>query len=109
MRPGDMQGIAIGIVEEVGKDENAGYVKLRFPWLEASYITEWVSFLQNGAGPNRGVFFMPDEDAEGLTRLAAFVVAPALPLGAASFYVAVALVWLVPDRRIEERFGLTRA
>ena len=64
MRPGDMQGIAIGIVEKVGKDENAGYVKLRFPWLDASYISEWASFLQNGAGPNRGVFFMPEIDDE---------------------------------------------
>lgn len=64
MRPGDMRGIVIGIVDAVGKDENAGNIKLRFPWLDPNYVSDWVPFAQNGAGPDRGVFFMPEEDDE---------------------------------------------
>jgi phage baseplate assembly protein V len=64
IRPGDMRGIMIGVVHAVGRDDNAGSVKLRFPWLEASYVSDWVSFAQDGAGPDRGVFFMPEENDE---------------------------------------------
>jgi uncharacterized protein involved in type VI secretion and phage assembly len=64
MRPGDMRGVTIGIVDTVGKDENAGNIKLRFPWLDPNYVSDWVPFAQNGAGPDRGVFFMPEKDDE---------------------------------------------
>jgi uncharacterized protein involved in type VI secretion and phage assembly len=64
MRPGDMRGIYIGVVVEVGADATAGSVRLRFPWLDPDYLSDWVSVAQNSAGPDRGLFFMPLLDDE---------------------------------------------
>lgn len=64
MQPGDMRGLTIGKVAEVGSDEHSGMVKLRFPWLDPDYLSEWVSVAQNAAGPDRGTYFVPREDDE---------------------------------------------
>lgn len=64
MLPGDMRGMVIGVVDEVGKDAESGSIKLRFPWLDPDYVSDWVSVAQNSAGPDRGLFFMPEKDDE---------------------------------------------
>ncbi|SDD33955.1 VgrG-related protein [Actinokineospora iranica] len=53
-----MPGLAIGIVtdiKEVGKAER-GWVKLRFPWLDDNYVTDWVRTVQLGGHGGGGVF-----------------------------------------------------
>lgn len=64
MRPGDMRGITIAKVHEVGVGSEAGQVRLRYPWLDADLLSHWVPVAQGQAGKDRGIFFMPEIDDE---------------------------------------------
>ena len=53
-----MPGLATGIVtdiREVGKGER-GWVRLKFPWLDDNYVTDWVRTVQWGGVGGGGVF-----------------------------------------------------
>ena len=63
-------------------------------------------------GPHSNLATAVGSDLKGKLSIAAYVLA--IPMAfvnqwiSDALYVAVALLWLVPDRRIEARFGLTR-
>ncbi|WP_330434144.1 MULTISPECIES: VgrG-related protein [Streptomyces] len=52
-----MPGLAIGVVTDIreGKTER-GWVKLKFPWLDDTYVTDWVRTVQWGGQGGGGVF-----------------------------------------------------
>ncbi|PSL55904.1 uncharacterized protein involved in type VI secretion and phage assembly [Saccharothrix carnea] len=57
-RPPRMPGLATGIVtdiRELGKGER-GWVRLKFPWLDDNYVTDWVRTVQWGGVRGGGVF-----------------------------------------------------
>jgi uncharacterized protein involved in type VI secretion and phage assembly len=51
-------GLAIGVVTDVREEGNAqrGWVKLKFPWLDEAYVTDWVRTVQWGGQGGGGVF-----------------------------------------------------
>ncbi|MFJ8743697.1 VgrG-related protein [Embleya sp. NPDC127516] len=53
-----MPGLAIGIVTDVREEGNAqrGWVRLKFPWLDDTYVTDWVRSVQWGGRGGGGVF-----------------------------------------------------
>ncbi|NUT54261.1 MAG: VgrG-related protein [Saccharothrix sp.] len=62
-----MPGLATGVVtdiREVGKGER-GWVRLKFPWLDDNYVTDWVRTVQWG-GVRGGGVFSPEVDDEVL-------------------------------------------
>lgn len=52
-----MPGLAIGVVTDIreGKSER-GWVRLKFPWLDDTYVTDWVRTVQWGGQGGGGVF-----------------------------------------------------
>ncbi|MFD8825805.1 VgrG-related protein [Streptomyces sp. NPDC059605] len=50
-------GLAIGVVTDIreGKDER-GWVRLKFPWLDDTYVSDWVRTVQWGGRGGGGVF-----------------------------------------------------
>jgi len=61
-------GVVNGKVTAVGKNENAGAVKLSFPWLmdETNNESNWARVAVPFAGHNRGAWFIPQVDDEVL-------------------------------------------
>lgn len=53
-----MPGLAIGVVTDIKEEGKAerGWVRLRFPWLDADYITDWARTVQLGGHKGGGVF-----------------------------------------------------
>ncbi|MEU6946202.1 VgrG-related protein [Streptomyces sp. NPDC046316] len=53
-----MPGLAIGVVTDIRETGGAqrGWVKLKFPWLDATYVTDWVRTVQWGGQGGGGVF-----------------------------------------------------
>jgi phage protein D len=62
-----MPGLAIGVVTDVKDPGTAerGWVKLTFPWLSDTYVTDWVRTVQLGGHGGGGVF-SPDVNDEVL-------------------------------------------
>ncbi|MDO9712900.1 phage baseplate assembly protein V [Paracraurococcus lichenis] len=58
-----MEGVAIGTV--VDRD-GQGRVKLRFPWLDDAFVSDWVPVAAPMAGAGRGLFMMPEVGDEVL-------------------------------------------
>ncbi|MGW2180200.1 VgrG-related protein [Streptomyces sp. NPDC001732] len=52
-----MPGLAIGVVTDIreGRDER-GWVRLKFPWLDDTYVSDWVRTVQWGGRGGGGVF-----------------------------------------------------
>lgn len=63
-KPRLMSSIALGTVAAVGTGGNAGQVTVSFPWLDASYLTDWVPVGAPMAGSGRGAFLMPESGDE---------------------------------------------
>ena len=63
---GHFYGVTIGIVTNNQDPENLGRVKLRFPWLSDDHESHWARVLTLMAGPNRGVYFLPEVNDEVL-------------------------------------------
>jgi uncharacterized protein involved in type VI secretion and phage assembly len=61
-----MQGVVIGIVSNVNDPEEQNRVKLRFPWLDDNYETDWVRIATPMTGRGRGFRFMPEVEDEAL-------------------------------------------
>ena len=61
-----MPGLAIGIVTDIKEaGGQRGWVKLKFPWLDDKYVTDWVRTVQLG-GVGGGGVFSPDVNDEVL-------------------------------------------
>jgi len=51
-----LPGLAIGVVTDVRDKGERGWVKLKFPWLDDNYVTDWVRTVQLGGQGGGGVF-----------------------------------------------------
>ena len=53
-----MPGLAIGVVTDIKEPGTAerGWVRLKFPWLDDAYVTDWVRTVQWGGVGGGGVF-----------------------------------------------------
>lgn len=59
-------GVVIGKVTNNSDPEHLGQVEVRFPWLGEDSPPRWCSVASVMAGPDRGVFFMPEPEDEVL-------------------------------------------
>lgn len=60
-RPGQMQGIAIGIVRE---RDGKGRVRLTYPWLDDTLLSDWIPVAAGMSGGGSGMFMMPEPGDE---------------------------------------------
>jgi uncharacterized protein involved in type VI secretion and phage assembly len=56
-------GVVIGKVTQVRDQEGLGRIQVNYPWLSGPE-ERWVSVASPMAGPDRGMFFMPEIDDE---------------------------------------------
>jgi phage protein D len=59
-------GLVIGQVTDNNDPDQLGRVKVKFPWLAASYESFWARVAQLGAGPDSGAVFLPENNDEVL-------------------------------------------
>ncbi|MFC4909634.1 VgrG-related protein [Actinomadura gamaensis] len=60
-----MDGVAIAIVTDVQDPQRQGRVRLRFPWLDDKYVSDWARVVQFG-GRGGGSLIMPEVNDEVL-------------------------------------------
>ena len=65
-QPPRYAGAAIGIVTNTDDPSHWGRVKVKFPWMTEDAESEWARVMGPGAGPEAGLFFIPDVDDEVL-------------------------------------------
>lgn len=59
--------VVIGIVTDVrDTEQDYGHVKVKFPWLHESENSHWMRLAAPMAGPERGMYFMPEVNDEVL-------------------------------------------
>lgn len=63
---GAVAGVTSGIVSQNGDPDGLGRVKLKLPWREESFETDWVRVVSLMAGADRGAFFLPEVGDEVL-------------------------------------------
>jgi phage protein D len=61
-----MAGVVPAVVTDVNDPDGLARVKVTFPWLSDSYVTDWARTVQAGAGANRGAVFLPEVKDEVL-------------------------------------------
>jgi uncharacterized protein involved in type VI secretion and phage assembly len=61
-----INGVVIAIVTDNNDPNNTARVKLKFPWLDDSYESDWARLAQLGAGPNSGALWIPEVNDEVL-------------------------------------------
>lgn len=59
-------GLVIGVVTNINDPDKLGRVKLKLPAISAEMETDWARVAMAGAGPDRGVFFLPEVNDEVL-------------------------------------------
>jgi uncharacterized protein involved in type VI secretion and phage assembly len=59
-------GVVVGIVTDCDDPNQAGRVKLKFPWLSDDYESDWARLVAPGAGDTRGIAFVPEVQDEVL-------------------------------------------
>ena len=59
-------GVVIAQVSDTQDPEQAGRVKLTFPWLSEDYVSDWARTVQLGAGKDRGWAVLPEVGDEVL-------------------------------------------
>ncbi|MBK8461059.1 MAG: VgrG-related protein, partial [Micropruina sp.] len=59
-------GITIAQVSDANDPQDAGRVKLTFPWLSDDYVSDWARTVQLGAGKDRGLQILPEVGDEVL-------------------------------------------
>jgi len=59
-------GIVIGQVSDAADPDQAGRVRLTFPWLSADYVSDWARTIHAGAGKQRGWQVLPEVGDEVL-------------------------------------------
>jgi phage protein D len=53
-------GLVIAVVDDVADPEKAARVRVRFPWLDDTYVSGWARTVQAGAGKERGSLILPE-------------------------------------------------
>jgi uncharacterized protein involved in type VI secretion and phage assembly len=61
-----INGVVIAIVTDNNDPNNMARVKLKFPWLDDGYESDWARLAQLGAGPNSGALWIPEVNDEVL-------------------------------------------
>jgi len=61
-----INGVVVAIVTDNNDPNNTARVKLKFPWLDDSYESDWARLAQLGAGPNSGAVWIPEVNDEVL-------------------------------------------
>lgn len=107
MTPGSMPGIVIGKVVDNRDPEGIGRVKLTFPWLEQSMLTDWVAVAQPHAGKDRGIFWMPEIDDEMVVGFLHGDMSQPIVLGALWSHVATPPSHDPRERMIRSKNGHT--
>lgn len=59
-------GVVTGIVMDVDDPNKVGRVRVKFPWLNAEYRSNWIPIAAPMSGKRRGHFFMPEIEDEVL-------------------------------------------
>ena len=60
------QGPVIAQVSDANDPQQQARVKLTFPWLSETYVSDWARTVQPGAGKNRGAMVLPEVGDEVL-------------------------------------------
>jgi phage protein D/phage baseplate assembly protein gpV len=76
-----IEGVVPGIVDDVDDPDKLSRVRLRFPWMDAQYVSDWSRIVQVGAGAKRGLLVMPEVDDEVLVAFEQGDVGRAYVLG----------------------------
>ena len=63
-------GVVTAVVTNTDDPNDWGRVKLKFPWMTDDAESDWARVLGVGAGPEAGLFVMPDVDDEVLVTFA---------------------------------------
>jgi len=63
---GSLSGVMVAIVTNNKDPDGMGRVKLKLPWLSDDYESDWARIATLMAGPERGVYFLPEVDDEVL-------------------------------------------
>jgi uncharacterized protein involved in type VI secretion and phage assembly len=61
-----LTGVVVALVSDVNDPQNLGRVKVTFPWLSDSYVSDWARTVQPGAGKERGALVVPEVGDEVL-------------------------------------------
>jgi len=61
-----LPGVAVAQVTDVRDPDDLGRVKLKYPWMSDTYVSDWARVLQPGAGPERGAVVLPEVNDEVL-------------------------------------------
>jgi len=61
-----INGVVIALVTDNNDPNNGARVKLKFPWLDDDYESDWARVTQLGAGPKSGALWMPEVNDEVL-------------------------------------------
>ncbi len=61
-----INGVVVAVVTDNNDPNNQARVKLKFPWLDDNYESDWARLAQLGAGPNSGALFIPEVNDEVL-------------------------------------------
>jgi uncharacterized protein involved in type VI secretion and phage assembly len=59
-------GVVPALVDDVNDPDHRCRVRLRFPWLADSFVSDWTRVVQAGAGKDRGLLVMPEVGDEVL-------------------------------------------
>jgi phage protein D len=63
---GPLNGVVIGVVTDVDDSRKLGRVKVQFQWLSDDYVSDWARVTMPGAGPSRGLVWLPEVGDEVL-------------------------------------------
>jgi phage protein D/phage baseplate assembly protein gpV len=61
-----LAGVVVAQVSDVNDPQHQGRVKLTYPWLSDTYVSDWARTVQPGAGQNRGAMVVPEVGDEVL-------------------------------------------
>jgi uncharacterized protein involved in type VI secretion and phage assembly len=59
-------GVVPAIVTDIKDPDEVGRIKVKFPWLSETFVSDWARMSQFGAGKNRGAVFLPEVGDEVL-------------------------------------------
>jgi uncharacterized protein involved in type VI secretion and phage assembly len=65
-KAGRVYGVVMGIVTNNQDPDKMGRVRVKFPWLSDDHESWWARIATPMAGPNRGIYFLPEVDDEVL-------------------------------------------
>jgi uncharacterized protein involved in type VI secretion and phage assembly len=66
VQPGRFYGVTVGIVTNNQDPDGLGRVKVKLPWLSEEHESHWARLLTPMAGPERGLYCLPEVDDEVL-------------------------------------------